>query len=668
MKLIIEDDEGRKTVVPFVRDEISIGRQEGNTIRLTERNVSRRHARLLKQPGHVFVEDLGSYNGVKVNGDKIQGRAEIREGDLVEIGDYNLAVQAEAGELAAAMRAGEITNPASPGAMPNGSGASAQLTPPPAPAPGSQEPATVPTASAPPQPTTDPATRPDASAPVPAATEAPPEQRAPRESTAIIRVDFDAMNKVSQERQLGPDEAPRLVVLTTEYAGQEFEIHRSLVSIGRTDDNEIPIDHRSMSRQHCRVYLDEDGRWKVADLGSANGVRVNGEEYGLIDLRPGDILELGHVKMRFCGPGENFVFTAAMAEAYAAGGTIEVAPIEAAGTIAGIPKLPLMIGAGAFGLLIMVLAVVMLSRGDPVPGVELPDPTTSIKPVPVKEVPVPHTGGMGIPEQVAAQLAAGEEAMVNEDWARAKASFEAAVALDPASARASAALATANRETSSRRALDQGIALAADGDYETALAKLASVDPESRYHEAASARAAQARKEYASGLVVDGKAALEGKDWESASDYASRALELDSTSRAARSLQKSAKKAADKAARVARAEDRRAARTTRKPKARPTPPPSKDDSKAIEAEEMRRKGEDLIKSRKYSLAVRFLEKAIKLDPIGQKATHRNLGVAYARGGDMDKAARHYRQYVKKNPKARDADQVRQILQMYESSK
>jgi len=35
MKLIIEDDEGRKTVVPLVRDEITIGRQEGNTIRLT---------------------------------------------------------------------------------------------------------------------------------------------------------------------------------------------------------------------------------------------------------------------------------------------------------------------------------------------------------------------------------------------------------------------------------------------------------------------------------------------------------------------------------------------------------------------------------------------------------------------------------------------------------
>ena len=45
-KLVIQDDEGKTTVVPLIRDEITIGRKEGNTIRLTERNVSRRHARI----------------------------------------------------------------------------------------------------------------------------------------------------------------------------------------------------------------------------------------------------------------------------------------------------------------------------------------------------------------------------------------------------------------------------------------------------------------------------------------------------------------------------------------------------------------------------------------------------------------------------------------------
>jgi hypothetical protein len=93
MKLIIEDDDGLKTVVTIVRDEITIGRQEGNTIRLTERNVSRRHARLVKENGNLLIEDLGSYNGVRVNGEKITEKTKIKEGDLVEIGDYDLGIQ-----------------------------------------------------------------------------------------------------------------------------------------------------------------------------------------------------------------------------------------------------------------------------------------------------------------------------------------------------------------------------------------------------------------------------------------------------------------------------------------------------------------------------------------------------------------------------------------------
>jgi len=82
-KLIIQDDEGKTTVVPLIRDEITIGRKEGNTIRLTERNVSRKHARIVKSNGAVVVEDLDSYNGVKVNGTRIQGRVAVSEADRI---------------------------------------------------------------------------------------------------------------------------------------------------------------------------------------------------------------------------------------------------------------------------------------------------------------------------------------------------------------------------------------------------------------------------------------------------------------------------------------------------------------------------------------------------------------------------------------------------------
>src|SRR5688500_6903635 len=94
-KLIIEDDEGKTTVYPLSQGEISIGRKEGNTIRLMERNVSRRHARLVRATGpSIFIEDLDSYNGIRINGERINGRYEVKEGDLVEIGDFHLALQA----------------------------------------------------------------------------------------------------------------------------------------------------------------------------------------------------------------------------------------------------------------------------------------------------------------------------------------------------------------------------------------------------------------------------------------------------------------------------------------------------------------------------------------------------------------------------------------------
>jgi pSer/pThr/pTyr-binding forkhead associated (FHA) protein len=94
-KLVISDDEGHTTVVPLLRDEVTIGREKGNTIRLTERNVSRLHARLLKRNGSYIVEDLGSYNGVTVNGARIDSKATLVAGDQLGIGDYDLAFQSD---------------------------------------------------------------------------------------------------------------------------------------------------------------------------------------------------------------------------------------------------------------------------------------------------------------------------------------------------------------------------------------------------------------------------------------------------------------------------------------------------------------------------------------------------------------------------------------------
>jgi len=110
LRLIIEDDEGSTTVVPLASDAITIGRQQGNTIQLTEKNVSRRHARLYPESDGWVIEDLGSYNGIKVNNDAVDGRTRLREGDVVEIGDYHLAITEDVDKSPLNFRTGGAAN------------------------------------------------------------------------------------------------------------------------------------------------------------------------------------------------------------------------------------------------------------------------------------------------------------------------------------------------------------------------------------------------------------------------------------------------------------------------------------------------------------------------------------------------------------------------------
>jgi ABC transport system ATP-binding/permease protein len=280
-KLVIQDDEGKTTVVPLVRDEITIGRKEGNTIRLTERNVSRRHARIVRSASEVTIEDLGSYNGIRVNNARIAERMQLRVSDQVQIGDYKLFLKAEGLEhvddaktvpierietatTVDGLTALELTPAASPppGAVPS----IARMV-------GNPNQTLVAIAD------TDPAGRPIASPAVVASLSAPVGHA-------------------------------RLVVLSSNFAGSEFELSRPQMIIGRTDENDIVINHRSISRNHAKLVREPDtGRYTVSDLQSSNGVRVNGQDYGKVELRRGDVIDLGHVRMRFVDAGEEYVFT-----------------------------------------------------------------------------------------------------------------------------------------------------------------------------------------------------------------------------------------------------------------------------------------------------------------------------------------------------------------------
>jgi len=82
--------------------------------------------------------------------------------------------------------------------------------------------------------------------------------------------------------------------------GKRFVIGPSGATIGRSRECDIVLADSNVSRKHARIAVGPSGDWTVEDLGSTNGVQVNGARAaGPVVLRSGDRLDLGTVSARF---------------------------------------------------------------------------------------------------------------------------------------------------------------------------------------------------------------------------------------------------------------------------------------------------------------------------------------------------------------------------------
>jgi pilus assembly protein CpaF len=91
--IIISEKGGAERRETFDRNEINVGRVQGNDLMLPKGNVSKQHARLLFRDGRFIVTDLKSTNGTYVNGRKISQATIVREGDKIYIGDFVLRLE-----------------------------------------------------------------------------------------------------------------------------------------------------------------------------------------------------------------------------------------------------------------------------------------------------------------------------------------------------------------------------------------------------------------------------------------------------------------------------------------------------------------------------------------------------------------------------------------------
>ena len=91
---------------------------------------------------------------------------------------------------------------------------------------------------------------------------------------------------------------PKLHILSGILEGKVIDIVEERVTLGRALDNVIRLEDGTISHHHAMI-LTENGEFKLRDLNSTNGTRVNGARIVESKLNNGDQVRFGSVEMRF---------------------------------------------------------------------------------------------------------------------------------------------------------------------------------------------------------------------------------------------------------------------------------------------------------------------------------------------------------------------------------
>lgn len=89
----------------------------------------------------------------------------------------------------------------------------------------------------------------------------------------------------------------KLVAISGDRLGDEFALQQERVMLGRGPNVDLAFDDSAMSRQHAAVEF-VDQQFRVRDLGSTNGSRLNGKAVQVGELQHGDRIEIGSQELQ----------------------------------------------------------------------------------------------------------------------------------------------------------------------------------------------------------------------------------------------------------------------------------------------------------------------------------------------------------------------------------
>jgi hypothetical protein len=115
--------------------------------------------------------------------------------------------------------------------------------------------------------------------------------------TRVFKPPVAATEAVSADEaeELGLAHEPRALL---KIGGKRHELGPEPVVIGRSSECDITVEDPNVSRRHAEVRR-EDGGWWIVDLGSTNGIEVNGKRVDRARLEPDDQVTLGRTELTF---------------------------------------------------------------------------------------------------------------------------------------------------------------------------------------------------------------------------------------------------------------------------------------------------------------------------------------------------------------------------------
>jgi chromosome segregation ATPase len=116
--------------------------------------------------------------------------------------------------------------------------------------------------------------------------------------SVIQEIDDRMSERLDEQDTINRERVTRLLVGESDGQEVRFPLFKDRLTIGRTAHNDIQLNAQCISRRHA-VILTENGRTKIVDWGSKNGVYINEKRVAEQVLKSGDVVMIGTTGFRY---------------------------------------------------------------------------------------------------------------------------------------------------------------------------------------------------------------------------------------------------------------------------------------------------------------------------------------------------------------------------------